>query len=80
MISFSVILVISNQFTTSVKIIDEGRFLILTCDGLWVIIEEQDSCQLIKGIDDPNEAAKILVKYAVEHGTTDNVAVIFVTL
>lgn len=73
-------LVIGNPFTTSVEITEDDRFLILACDGLWDIIEDQDACELIKEIDDPNEAAKLLVKYALEHGTTDNVTVMVVRL
>lgn len=73
-------LVIGNPFTTSVEITDEDHFLILACDGLWDIIEDQDACELIKNIKDPNEAAKCLVKYALEHGTTDNVTVMVVML
>ncbi len=73
-------LVIGNPFTTSVEITDDDHFLILACDGLWDIIEDQDACELIKDIKDPNEAAKCLVKYALEHGTTDNVTVMIVML
>lgn len=73
-------LVIGNPFTTSVEITDDDHFLILACDGLWDIIEDQDACELIKDIEDPNEAAKCLVKYALEHGTTDNVTVMVVML
>ncbi|KAK5959051.1 type 2C protein phosphatase PTC1 PWA37_003729 [Arxiozyma heterogenica] len=73
-------LVIGNPFTTSVEITKDDHFLILACDGLWDIIEDQDACELIKDIDDPNEAAKLLVKYALEHGTTDNVTVMVVRL
>lgn len=73
-------LVIGNPFTTSVEITEDDHFLILACDGLWDIIEDQDACELIKDIDDPNEAAKLLVKYALEHGTTDNVTVMVVRL
>lgn len=73
-------LVIGNPFTTSVEITQDDHFLILACDGLWDIIDDQDACELIKETDDPNEAAKILVKYALEHGTTDNVTVMVVML
>lgn len=73
-------LVIGNPFTTSVEITDEDHFLIIACDGLWDVIDDQDACELIKDIKDPNEAAKKLVRYALQNGTTDNVTVMLVYL
>lgn len=73
-------LVIGNPFTTSVEITDEDQFLIIACDGLWDVIDDQDACELIKDIKDPNEAAKKLVRYALQNGTTDNVTVMLVYL
>ena len=70
----------SIPFTTSVEITSEDKFLILACDGLWDVIDDQDACELIKDITEPNEAAKVLVRYALENGTTDNVTVMVVFL
>nr|CAI6424642.1 ASN_HP1_G0008500.mRNA.1.CDS.1 [Saccharomyces cerevisiae] len=73
-------LVVGSPFTTSVEITSEDKFLILACDGLWDVIDDQDACELIKNITEPNEAAKVLVRYALENGTTDNVTVMVVFL
>ena len=73
-------LVVGSPFTTSVEITYEDKFLILACDGLWDVIDDQDACELIKDITEPNEAAKVLVRYALENGTTDNVTVMVVFL
>lgn len=73
-------LVIGNPFTTSVEITKDDRFLIIACDGLWDVIDDQDACKLIEHINDPDEAAKTLVRYALENGTTDNVTVMVVFL
>ncbi|EJS44312.1 ptc1p [Saccharomyces arboricola H-6] len=73
-------LVVGSPFTTSVEITSEDKFLILACDGLWDVIDDQDACELIKDINEPNEAAKVLVRYALENGTTDNVTVMVVFL
>lgn len=73
-------LVVGNPFTTSVEIKAEDEFLILACDGLWDVIEDQEACEIIKDIKDPNEAAKTLVRYALENGTTDNVTAMVVHL
>ncbi|CAI4872370.1 CKB_collapsed_G0008860.mRNA.1.CDS.1 [Saccharomyces cerevisiae] len=53
-------LVVGSPFTTSVEITSEDKFLILACDGLWDVIDDQDACELIKDITEPNEAAKVL--------------------
>ena len=73
-------LVIGNPFTTSVEITTEDEFLIIACDGLWDVIDDQEACELIQDIDDPNEAANTLVKYALNNGTTDNITVMVVML
>ena len=73
-------LVIGNPFTTSVEITTEDKFLIIACDGLWDVIDDQEACELIQDIDDPNEAANALVKYALDNGTTDNITVMVVML
>ncbi|CEP63958.1 type 2C protein phosphatase PTC1 LALA0_S09e06326g [Lachancea lanzarotensis] len=71
-------LVVGNPFTTSVEITTTDQFLIIACDGLWDVLEDQEACDAIKGIDDANEAAKILVRTALKQGTTDNVTVMVV--
>lgn len=73
-------LVVGNPFTTSVQLTNNDEFLILACDGLWDVIDDQDACELIRDIGEPNEAAKTLVRYALENGTTDNVTAMVVYL
>ncbi|QLG71871.1 hypothetical protein HG535_0C02210 [Zygotorulaspora mrakii] len=73
-------LVVGNPFTTSVEITNEDKFLIIACDGLWDVIDDQEACEIIKDIKEPNEAAKTLVRYALENGTTDNVTAMVVCL
>lgn len=71
-------LVVGNPFTTSVEITTDDRFLILACDGLWDVIDDQEACEMIKDMDNSNEAAKTLVRHALENGTTDNVTVMVI--
>lgn len=71
-------LVVGNPFTTSVDIKSGDQFLIIACDGLWDVINDQEACEMIQGIKDANEAAKTLVRHALENGTTDNVTVMVV--
>lgn len=73
-------LVVGNPFTACVEITNEDEFLILACDGLWDVIDDQEACEIIRDIREPNEAAKTLVRYALENGTTDNVTAMVVYL
>lgn len=73
-------LVVGNPFTTAVEITAEDKFLIIACDGLWDVVDDQDACELIAEIEDPDEAASTLVQYALKHGTTDNITVMVVML
>lgn len=73
-------LVVGNPFTTSVEITSDDEFLIVACDGLWDVIDDQEACEIIKDIEEPDEAAKTLVRYALENGTTDNVTAMVVYL
>lgn len=73
-------LVVGNPFTACVEITTEDEFLILACDGLWDVIDDQEACEIIRNIREPNEAAKTLVRYALENGTTDNVTAMVVYL
>ncbi|SCU90771.1 LADA_0F06348g1_1 [Lachancea dasiensis] len=71
-------LVVGNPFTTSVEITTTDQFLIIACDGLWDVLEDQEACDAIKKSNDASEAAKTLVRMALERGTTDNVTVMVV--
>ncbi|AET40049.1 type 2C protein phosphatase PTC1 Ecym_5287 [Eremothecium cymbalariae DBVPG len=71
-------LVVGNPFTTSVEITTSDQFLIIACDGLWDVVDDQEACEMIKDVEDANEAARLLVRYALENGTTDNVTVMVV--
>lgn len=71
-------LVVGNPFTTSVEITTTDQFLIVACDGLWDVIDDQEACDNIKDIHDANEAARTLVRLALEKGTTDNVTVMVI--
>ncbi|KAL6944704.1 hypothetical protein ACO0RG_001450 [Hanseniaspora osmophila] len=74
-------LVISNPFTTSVELTSKDQFLIIACDGLWDVVEDQEACDLINDNIhdlDPSKAAKFLVDYAMQSGTTDNITVMVI--
>lgn len=56
----------------------EDRLLILACDGLWDVCSDQEACQLIRDVEDPQAAAQMLVEYALKNGSFDNLSVLVV--
>jgi protein phosphatase PTC1 len=72
--------VIGRPFTAKVKLTKESQFLILACDGLWDVCSDQEACHLIQGVvsRDQKAAATILVDYAMQAGSTDNISVMVV--
>lgn len=74
-------LVIGSPYTTSVELDKEtDKFLIIACDGLWDVISDHQACELIKDIEDSTQAAKKLVKHALDKMTTDNITVMVISL
>lgn len=72
-----------HPFTTETRLLspEEDTFLILGCDGLWDICTDQEACDYIQSdIDDPQRCAELLVDFALEQGSTDNLSVIVVRL
>jgi protein phosphatase PTC1 len=72
--------VIGNPYTTSTELTNEDAFLILACDGVWDVCTDQNAVDLIKDIQDPQEAADELLNHALGKLTTDNLSVIVVRL
>ena len=48
------------------------------CLQLWDVIDDQGAVDLVRGIVDSRQAADLLMDYAYQHYSTDNVTVIFV--
>lgn len=72
-----------HPFTTETRLLpsDQDSFLILACDGLWDVCTDQEACDYIQNdIDDPQKCAELLVNFALEQGSTDNLSVIVVRL
>ena len=64
---------------TSEKVIrpeTEESFIILACDGLWDVIEDQAAVDFVRNrIDEKELVAKYLVEEALKRGSTDNITV-----
>jgi len=57
---------------------DENQFLILACDGLWDVVDDQKAVQIVLESKTPEEGAKRLVTTALHSYSTDNVSVVVI--
>ncbi|EAW13187.1 type 2C protein phosphatase PTC1 [Aspergillus clavatus NRRL 1] len=68
-------LVTGHPYTTETVIQPEqDEFIILACDGLWDVCSDQEAVDLIRNIQDAQEASKILVDHALARFSTDNLS------
>lgn len=86
--------VVGSPYTTETQLCDDDEFLILACDGvrplplraqaylipfkLWDITGDQGAIDLIRNIEDAQEASQTLVRHALSRQTNDNVTVLVV--
>ncbi|KIJ40980.1 hypothetical protein M422DRAFT_173010 [Sphaerobolus stellatus SS14] len=70
--------VVGSPYTTETELSEDDEFLVIACDGLWDVAEDQKVVDLVRSIHDAPEASKVLLQYALEHFTTDNVTVLVV--
>lgn len=75
--------VISQPNTRQFEITGEHEFIIIACDGVWDVVEDQEAVELIKtGIAEEKcteqDAAQFLIDVAMEKGSQDNITVLVV--
>ncbi|KAH8083751.1 protein serine/threonine phosphatase 2C [Cristinia sonorae] len=70
--------VVGAPYTTETELSDEDEFLILACDGLWDVVEDQAAVQLVRDVNDPRKAAEALLDHAYKNWSSDNVTVLVV--
>ncbi|KAI0087998.1 protein serine/threonine phosphatase 2C [Irpex rosettiformis] len=70
--------VVGAPYTTETDLTEEDEFIILACDGLWDVVEDQGAVDLVRAIADPKKAADELLDHAYKNYSTDNVTVIIV--
>ncbi|KAJ9136736.1 Protein phosphatase 2C isoform beta [Pleurostoma richardsiae] len=72
-------LVTGHPYTTETVIQpDMDEFIILACDGLWDVCSDQEAVDLVRNIEDPVSAAKLLVDHALARFSTDNLSCMIV--
>lgn len=57
-------------------ITSKDQFIIMACDGLWDVIENQDAVHFVNNNLKNTNIAKSLAEHAIRKGSTDNVSVI----
>lgn len=77
--------VIPNPEITQTTLTPADEFLILGCDGVWDVFENQEAVDLVRAELNNNDydcqkAAEALMNAAYEKGSTDNISVIIVNL
>ncbi|KAF2867635.1 phosphatase 2C-like domain-containing protein [Massariosphaeria phaeospora] len=68
-------LVTGHPYTTETVIqADQDEFLILACDGLWDVCSDQEAVDMVRQVQDPQAASKVLVEHALARFSTDNLS------
>ncbi|KAJ9106087.1 hypothetical protein QFC21_001227 [Naganishia friedmannii] len=70
--------VVGAPFTTETTLDVDDEFLIVACDGLWDVTEDQEAVDLIRNKTDPQEASKVLLDHAIHNYSTDNLSVMVI--
>ncbi|KAI1337986.1 PP2C-domain-containing protein [Xylariaceae sp. FL0016] len=72
-------LVTGHPYTTETVIQPEvDEFMIIACDGLWDVCSDQEAVDLVREMQDPVAAAKVLVDHALSRFSTDNLSCMIV--
>lgn len=71
-------IVTAKPYISKTKLTKDDRRLILACDGVWDVIGDEKSVDLIKDIRDPQKASELLKNEALRRGSTDNISVMVV--
>ena len=72
--------VIPDPYQTATSLRADAAFVIVACDGLWDVMEDDQAVRLVYGMDSAQDMAQLLTDEAIKRGTTDNVTVCVVLL
>jgi len=66
--------------TAVVELTPEDTHLILACDGLWDVVSDQESMDLITSESNPKKMSEKLLSHALKKGSTDNISIMVIVL
>lgn len=72
--------VIGDPYLTTIQLDPTDTHLILACDGLWDVTNDQDAIDLILVENDAQKMSDKLLVHALRNGSTDNISVMVVLL
>jgi len=74
--------IIGDPFTFHDSLTDKDTWLIVACDGLWDVMEDQQAVDLVlaNSTSTASEISKKLLIKALQDGTTDNLSIVVVKL
>ncbi|CUA72939.1 protein phosphatase [Rhizoctonia solani] len=72
--------VVGSPYTTETELSDDDEFVILACDGLWDVADDQAAVDLVRKAapNSAQDAAKALLDHALSSFSMDNVSVLVV--
>lgn len=70
--------VVCDPYYTEVTVTDKDNFLIMACDGVWDVIDDQAAVDLCKVEKDAQSMADKLLKTSMQKGSTDNISVLVI--
>ncbi|KAI0027706.1 protein serine/threonine phosphatase 2C [Vararia minispora EC-137] len=72
--------VVGAPYTTETELTDEDECLILACDGIWDVLDDQMAVEIVRPIQDAQKAAEKLIHEATQRYTNDNITVMVIRL
>lgn len=73
-------LVIADPDIKMIEVKPGDKKLVLACDGVWDVMSDEDVAELIRNEKDPQKAAELIKKKALELETGDNISVMVINL
>eukprot|EP00002_Diphylleia_rotans_P040021 TRINITY_DN93_c0_g1_i5.p1 TRINITY_DN93_c0_g1~~TRINITY_DN93_c0_g1_i5.p1 ORF type:complete len:262 (-),score=57.82 TRINITY_DN93_c0_g1_i5:406-1191(-) len=72
--------VVADPYTYEVLLQGRDDVLIMACDGLWDVMGDQEAVDFIRGEQNAERAARMLLDHAFKSGSTDNISVMVIYL
>lgn len=70
--------VVGAPYTTETELGSADEFLIIACDGLWDVTDDQEAVDLVRDKPDAQQMAKLLLEHALIKFSSDNVTVMVI--
>ncbi|KZO90732.1 protein serine/threonine phosphatase 2C [Calocera viscosa TUFC12733] len=70
--------VVGSPYTTETELGEDDEFMIIACDGLWDVVDDQSAVELVRNITNAQEASAILKQHALDNFSSDNISVLVV--